>query len=51
MGDPLSVVLATTVWILKCLFIAGWHAASLVTWLTWPIWACIFSIGFVCGLL
>lgn len=50
MGDPLSVVLGATVWLIRFAFFSGWTVTKWLTWLTWPIWAFAFGLGALRGL-
>jgi hypothetical protein len=50
MGDPLSVVLGATLWLIKFAFFSGWTATKWLTWLTRPIWAWAFGLGALRGL-
>ncbi|MFM8495539.1 MAG: hypothetical protein ACKOEM_08440 [Planctomycetia bacterium] len=51
MGDPSTVVLTATVWFLKFLFFSGWHVTKWVAWLACPLWASVFGLGALCGLM
>ncbi len=50
MGDPLSVVLGATLWLIRFMFLSGWTVTKWLTWLTWPIWAWAFGLGALRGL-
>jgi len=51
MGDPLSVVLTTTFWLLKFLFFSGWYVTKWLVWLSWPLWAWAAGLGAVSALM
>jgi hypothetical protein len=51
MVDPMSVALAATVWLLRFLFLSGWHVGKWIAWLTSPIWASAFGLGALRSLL
>lgn len=51
MGDPFSVVLAGTAWLLKFSFLSGWYVTKWLVWLSWPLWAGAAGLGAFSALL
>lgn len=50
MGDPVSVLLATAIWMLKFLVFSGWYVSKWLVWLSWPLWTSAFGLGALWGL-
>ena len=44
-------LLSASLWTVKVLFLGGWFTARWLAYLTWPLWATVFGIGAVVGLL